>query len=108
MPKKKKQGKGGVVYSTDPGFNFEAEDQEVETFPPSEQKLRVRLDTKHRKGKTVTLVEGFIGKNDDLEKLGKTLKSQCGTGGSVKDGLILIQGDYVERVKNSLRKMGYS
>lgn len=107
MSGKRKNTKGGIVYSTDPGFNPEPEEQEPTTPHPSEQKLKVRLDTKYRKGKTVTLVEGFTGKNEDLVQLGKTLKSQCGTGGTAKDGVILIQGNYLEKIKNSLKKMGY-
>lgn len=97
-----------MVYSTDPNFSFEPEQQEeVETLPPASQLLKVKLDTKQRAGKVVTIVEGFAGKEEDLEKLGKELKTKCGTGGSVKDGIILIQGDYREKVLKWLQDWGY-
>ena len=108
MQKKKIQSLGGLVYSTDPDFklpNEVAEDQE--TIEPSLQKLKIRLDTKHRAGKAVTLVEGFIGTAADLEELGKKLKSFCGTGGSVKDGEIIVQGDNREKVLQWLIKNGF-
>ena len=108
MSKKDKNDKRGFVYSTDPNFKFEEEEQEMqETLVPKEQKLKVRFETKHRGGKTVTLVEGFIGKEDDLEELGKKLKNFCGTGGSAKDGEIIIQGDQREKVLQWLIKNGY-
>jgi len=105
---KKKANNSGIVYSTDPNFSFEPEQQEeVETLPPASQLLKVKLDTKQRAGKVVTIVEGFAGKEEDLEKLGKELKTKCGTGGSVKDGIILIQGDYREKVLKWLQDWGY-
>ncbi|WP_291911710.1 translation initiation factor [Chitinophaga sp. CB10] len=105
---KKKANNSGMVYSTDPNFSFEPEQQEeVETLPPASQLLKVKLDTKQRAGKVVTIVEGFAGKEEDLEKLGKELKTKCGTGGSVKDGIILIQGDYREKVLKWLQDWGY-
>ena len=104
---KKKQSKDGIVFSTDPSFSFEEENRSTETLPADKQKLRVRLDTKHRAGKAVTLVEGFIAKEDDLEEIGKKLKSFCGTGGSVKDGEIIIQGDQRDKVVQWLLKNGY-
>jgi translation initiation factor 1 len=107
MSKKNKPDSRGFVYSTDPSFKFEEEKGSVETLPPAQQKLKIRLDTKHRTGKAVTLMEGFIGKNDDLEELGKKLKSFCGTGGSVKDGEVIIQGDQREKVMQWLLKNGY-
>jgi len=108
MSKKNKPDTNGFVFSTDPNFRFEEEDQGVqETLPPQQQKLRVRLDTKQRGGKAVTLIEGFIGTEDDLNTLGKQLKNFCGTGGSVKDGEILIQGDQREKVLQWLLKNGY-
>ncbi|MEI9911249.1 MAG: translation initiation factor [Bacteroidota bacterium] len=107
MSKKNKPDSQGFVYSTDSNFSFKEEDQNVETLLPAQQKLRVRLDTKHRAGKAVTLVEGFIGKEDDLEELGKKLKSFCGTGGSAKDGEIIVQGDQREKVVQWLIKNGY-
>lgn len=96
-----------MVYSTDPDFSMNEEGELVETLKPSEQLLRVTLETKHRAGKTVTLVTGFIGKNEDREDLGKKLKNSCGTGGSVKDGEIILQGDHREKVKTWLLKNSY-
>jgi translation initiation factor 1 len=109
MSKKKPTGKNGLVYSTDPDFKFEAEDQlEIETVSPDKQLLHVRLDTKQRGGKAVTLVTGFTGLTEDLEKLGKQLKNICGTGGSVKDGEAIVQGDQREKVLQWLLKNGYT
>jgi translation initiation factor 1 len=107
MSKKNKPDTRGFVYSTDPNFSFQREEDNVETLPPAEQKFRIRLDTKHRAGKAVTLIEGFVGKEEDLEELGKKLKSFCGTGGSAKDGEIIIQGDQLEKVMQWLVKNGY-
>lgn len=106
MKKKPLNHFSGLVYST----NSEAMKQEEETVitpEPSEQKLRVSLDRKRRKGKTVTLIEGFVGHEDDLKEFGKWLKTKCGTGGSAKDEEILIQGDYLQRVKELLKEKGY-
>ena len=108
MSKKKNQSPGGLVYSTDPDFKLPDEfGEEQETIEPAQQKLKIRLDTKHRAGKAVTLVEGFIGSTADLEDLGKKLKSFCGTGGSVKDGEIIVQGDNREKILQWLLKNGY-
>jgi translation initiation factor 1 len=107
MSKKNKPDTRGFVYSTDPNFHFEEEQISNQTLFPAQQKLKVRLDTKHRAGKAVTLVKGFVGKNEDLEDLGKKLKSFCGTGGSAKDGEIIIQGDQREKVMQWFLKNGY-
>lgn len=107
MSKKKKPDKMGFVYSTDPNFSFEPENEHIETLPDLQQKLKIKLDSKHRAGKVVTLVEGFIGKEDDLAELGKKIKTFCGTGGTAKDGEIVVQGDQREKVLQWLVKNGY-
>lgn len=108
MSKKKIQGFGGLVYSTDPNFKLPDENfEEQETLHPSQQKLKIRLDTKHRAGKAVTLVEGFIGSTAHMEELGKKLKSFCGTGGSVKDSEIIVQGDNRDKILQWLLKNNY-
>ncbi|MBG0781113.1 MAG: translation initiation factor [Bacteroidales bacterium] len=103
----KKRNTEQVVYSTNPDFPVESENEPLHTPAPSEQKLRVMLDRKQRGGKQVTLITGFTGDPADLNTLGKTLKSACGTGGSVKDGEIIIQGDFREKVLAILIKNGY-
>jgi len=109
MNKKNKPDTRGFVFSTDPSFRFEQEETpELETLTPAQQKLRIRLDTKQRAGKSVTLVTGFIGNENDLEELGKKLKNFCGTGGSVKEGEAIIQGDQREKVLQYLIKSGYT
>ncbi len=108
MSKKNKPDVQGFVYSTDPNFSFQPADEMVETLAPAQQKLRIRLETKHRAGKAVTLITGFIGKEEDLEKLGKQLKNFCGTGGSAKDAEIIIQGDQRLKVLPWLIKNGYT
>lgn len=109
MSKKNKSDKHGFVYSTDPNFRFESEEEAArDTLPPQQQKLKVKLETKHRGGKTVTLVDGFVGKEEDLEDLGKKLKNFCGTGGSAKDGEIIVQGDQRDKVLQWLQKNGYT
>lgn len=99
----------GVVFSTNPDFNYTTEDdeQDVETLAPERQNLRVWLDRNHRGGKTVTLVKGFVGSEEDLKELAKELKNRCGVGGSAKDGEIIIQGDHRERVVELLLGAGY-
>ena len=99
----------GVVYSTSADFDYQTnEAEEPETLAPAAQVLRVRIEKKGRGGKIATLVSGFVGTSDDLADLGRTLKSKCGVGGSVKDGEILVQGDFRERVISLLRSMGYT
>lgn len=99
----------GVVYSTSVDFDYQTnEAEEPETLAPTAQVLRVRIEKKGRGGKTATLVSGFVGTSADLADLGRTLKSKCGVGGSVKDGEILVQGDFRERVISLLRSMGYT
>ncbi|MBE6282072.1 MAG: translation initiation factor [Bacteroides sp.] len=98
-----------VVYSTNPDFNYEnIEEEEAETLPKNQQKLRVSMEKKGRGGKTVTLVKGFIGKEDDLKDLGKLLKTKCGVGGSVKEDEIIIQGDFKQRITELLKTEGYT
>jgi translation initiation factor 1 len=105
----KKKSNERIVYSTNPDFVpfDEGIENEIETLPPGQQKLIVSLDKKQRKGKKVTLVANFTGTEEDLKALGKTLKSKCGVGGSVKDGEILIQGDFRQKVKDLLEAGGY-
>lgn len=107
MAKNKRPDSNGFVYSTDPHFGYEPEDTSSETLAPDHQPLHISLESKHRAGKTVTLVTGFSGKTEDLEDLGKKLKSYCGTGGSAKDGEIIVQGDHRDKVLQWLLKNGY-
>ncbi len=108
MSKKKTNGWSGLVYSTDPNFKIEQEEDNTATVSHALQKLIIALDTKHRAGKAVTLIKGYLGKAEDLELLGKQLKSYCGTGGSAKDGEIIIQGDNRDKILQWLLKNGYS
>lgn len=108
MSKKTSSNKGGFVFSTNPDFNIEEETPEEETLPPAEQFLKISLQTKHRAGKTVTLVMGFKGKVEDAEDLGKQLRNACGSGGSVKDGEIIVQGDHRDKALQFLLKKGYA
>lgn len=97
------------VYSTNPDFNhWDEQTDEVITPPHENQKLYVSLDKKQRRGKKVTLITGYVGRNEDLKELGKVLKSKCGVGGSVKDNEIIIQGDFKEKVRDILVSMDYS
>ena len=99
----------GMVYSTNPDYHFEtAEEPEAETLPPAQQRLRVKMERAGRKGKTVTLVEGFVGTEEDLKELAKNLKTKLSTGGSAKDGEIVIQGDLRDKVVSLLKTFGYS
>ncbi len=108
MSKKNKQDRNGFVFSTNPDFRFEEEQEAVETLAPAQQQLRVKLETKHRAGKAVTLITGFIGSDEDLQELAKKLKNFCGTGGSAKDGEAIIQGDQRDKVLAWLLKNGYT
>lgn len=98
-----------VVYSTNPDFQYKTEENiEEPTLPAAQQRLRVQLDRKNRGGKVVTLITGFTGTEEDLKELGRMLKSKCGVGGSAKDGEIIIQGDFKQKVIELLKKEGYS
>ena len=101
----------GVVFSTNSDFNYNSDDEKsepLETPPPGKQRLVVAIDKRNRGGKQVTLVKGFTGKDEDIESLGKLLKNKCGTGGSVKEGEIIIQGDFRDRVVSLLLSLGYN
>ena len=105
---KKNSNRIGVVYSTNPDFQYEEiEEFEQETLPNNQQKLYVQLEKKQRAGKQVTLITGFVGKSEDLEILGKELKNKCGVGGSVKNGEILLQGDFRQKVMDYLVQKDY-
>ena len=98
----------GIVYSTNPDFVFDSDEGEDEiTLPAHRQQLRVRIESKGRKGKTVTVVEGFSGTADDLSQLARDLKVRCGTGGSAKERLIILQGDFREKALGFLLEKGY-
>jgi len=104
----KKKKRVNVVYSTNPDYNFDYEGENSEETPaPEAQDLRVMLDRKQRKGKSVTLVSGFVGEEEDLKDLAKMLKSKCGVGGTAKDGEILIQGDHRNKILELLKSAGY-
>lgn len=106
---KNKKKRIGVVYSTNPDYDYEHESkQEEETLPPQQQKLRVLIDRKQRGGKEVTLVTGFVGTEEALKDLGKFLKSKCGVGGSAKNNEIIVQGNQREKVVQLLLDKGYS
>lgn len=108
-PKKKTlDDLGGIMYSTDPSFIYESEEAaSQEVVPNNQQNLRVMLDRKNRGGKAVTLVVGFLGTDDNLEALTKMLKTKCGVGGTCKDGEVLIQGDFRDKVVLLLQKEGF-
>ena len=99
----------GVVYSTNPDFQYEtAGEEEAQTLPPAKQRLIVSIDRRNRGGKQVTLVTGFVGSADDLKELGKVLKTRCGVGGTAKDGEITIKGDFRDKVTALLKELGYN
>lgn len=98
-----------VVYSTNPDYNYEMDDDEEQvTLDPGQQNLRVQLDRKNRGGKVVTLITGFVGTDNDLKELGKLLKTKCGVGGSAKDGEIIVQGEFKQKIMEILQKEGYT
>jgi len=105
----KKNKRQGIVFSTNPDYDYNYDDgsEDVETLAPNKQQLKVWIDKKRRRGKEVTLVTGFVGQEDDLKALGKTLKTKCGVGGSAKDGEIIVQGNQREKVVALLLDLGY-
>lgn len=104
MSKKKSQ----IVYSTNPDFEYELNEEDIqETLPPGEQQLYVSIDRKKRAGKEVTLIEGFVGHEEDLKELAKKLKNKCGVGGSAKENEILIQGNHKDKIARLLEEEGF-
>ncbi len=108
MSKKPGKNKEGIVYSTDPNFEYREEKEEAASLPPQQQKLRVMIDRKQRGGKEVTLVTGFVGPEEELAELGKYLKTRCGVGGSAKDGEIIVQGNQRDKVVQLLLEKGFT
>ena len=104
---KNKSKRKNVVYSTNPDYEFEYDQEDQETLPVNQQKLYVSIDRKMRKGKSVTLIEGFVGSADDLKELAKSIKTACGVGGTSKNGDIMIQGEFKDRVVDMLSSLGY-
>ena len=102
-----KKNRKGVMYSTNPHFEFEYENKERETLPNINQHLKVCID-KHRAGKIAVIIKGFAGNTDDLKALGKLLKTKCGVGGSAKNGKIIRQGNVRDKVMEILEKEGYN
>ncbi|MEJ2003485.1 MAG: translation initiation factor [Cyclobacteriaceae bacterium] len=112
MGRKKKKNdwkrRDGIVYSTEDNYNYDYEEGgDQETVPPGDQSLRIQYETKGRGGKQVTLIKGFVGDDEDLKSLAKSLKSYCGVGGSAKNGEIILQGDFREKARDFLSKEGY-
>ena len=98
-----------IVYSTNPNFEYSTDEmEEIETLPKQQQKLRVSIEKNHRGGKTVTIIKNFVGTENDIKELGRLLKTKCGVGGSTKDGEILVQGDFRDKVIDILKKEGYT
>ncbi len=108
MNAKRKADKHGAVYSTNPDYKFEYDNDTIETLPAEKQNLKVTIDRKQRKGKTVTLITGFVGNDNDLKQLEKLLKNKCGVGGSSKNGQILIQGDLKNKIITILEENNYN
>ena len=98
----------GLVFSTNPDLNLEPEEEQIDSLEPAQQRLRIWLDRKQRKGKPVTLITGYDGNDDDLKSLAKSLKTYCGVGGSAKEGEILVQGDQRDKVLKYLLDKGYT
>ena len=98
-----------IVYSTNPDFAYSTDEkEEIETLPKQQQKLRVSIEKNHRGGKTVTIIKNFVGTENDIKELGRMLKTKCGVGGSTKDGEILVQGDFKDKIIELLKKEGYT
>lgn len=104
---KNKINLSGLVFSTDPNFKMPEDVQHDTTLPPQQQDLRIWLEKNHRGGKTASVIKNFVGSTTDLENLCRELKTKCGTGGSAKDGEIIIQGDHRKKLGEILSKMGY-
>ena len=105
--KKNKNNRKGMIYSTNPNFEFEYDNEEIDTIANNQQNLKVCID-KHRAGKIAVILKGFVGNTDDLKALSKILKARCGVGGSTKNGEIIIQGDIRDKVMDILTKEGYN
>ena len=105
--KKNKNNRKGMIYSTNPNFEFEYDNEEMDTIANNQQNLKVCID-KHRAGKIAVIIKGFVGNTDDLKALSKILKARCGVGGSTKNGEIIIQGDIRDKVMDILTKEGYN
>jgi translation initiation factor 1 len=104
---KQKLNLSGLVFSTDPNFKIPENNDESNALPPQQQDLRIWLEKNHRGGKTASVIKNFVGKEEDLENLCRELKTKCGTGGSAKDGEIIIQGDHRKKIGEILTKLGY-
>ena len=108
MSKQQSKNRIDVVYSTNPDFQYRYDEPEIqETLPPAKQKLKIAFERKNRGGKTVTLIKGFVGTQDDLAALAKNLKSKCGVGGAAKDGEIVIQGDHRQKITQILQSLEF-